>query len=259
MENGLFDLPFQVLIAALNEEQGIGPTIIEFSKNRRARFLVVDGHSVDRTVEIAKDCGAQVLFQDGKGKGDAILKGLKHLDASVNYVVFTDADYTYPAEYVPQMIKILHDNPEVGMVCGNRFSKQIDDYAFYGSFSLGNRLLAFAHAVFNGVFLMDPLTGLRAVRADILRNWMVKSQGFDIEVELNREVERQGFVSLEVPIRYRARLGKKKLEVKDGVTILKRILLEFAYATVEAIESKGKEKVCHCISCVIHLHFNVER
>jgi glycosyltransferase involved in cell wall biosynthesis len=243
MENSLSDFPFQVLIAALNEEQGIGPTITEFSKNLRARFLVVDGHSVDRTVEIAKDCGAEVLFQDGKGKGDAILKkGLKHLDASANYVVFTDADYTYPAEYVPQMIKILHDNPEVGMVCGNRFSKQIDDYAFYGSFSLGNQLLAFAHAVFNGVFLADPLTGLRAVRADILRNWVVKSQGFDIEVELNREVERQGFVSLEVPIRYRARLGKKKLRVKDGVTILKRILLEFTYATVEAVESRGKEK-----------------
>ena len=247
MQKVICDFRHQVLIAALNEEQGIGPTITEFSKNQRASFLVVDGHSVDRTVKVAKDCGARVLFQDGKGKGDAILKGLKHLDSRVKYVVLTDADYTYPAEYVPRMIKILHDNPEVGMVCGNRFSDQIDDYAFYGSFSFGNRLLAFAHTVFNGVFLSDPLTGLRVVRADILRNWVVKSKGFDVEVELNREVVRQGFVSAEVPIRYRARLGRKKLRVKDGVTIFRRILLEFAYAMVESLTLRWKEKTSKTI------------
>ena len=236
MQKSLCAFRYQVLIAALNEEQGIGPTISEFSENSHVSFLVVDGHSVDRTVDVAKDCGARVLFQDGKGKGDAILKGLKHLDSSVKYVVLTDADYTYPADYVPQMIKILHDNPEIGMVSGNRFTNQIDEDAFYGSFSFGNRLLALAHAMLNGVFLKDPLTGLRVVRADILRKWVVRSKGFDVEVELNREVVRQGFVSAEVPIRYRARLGRKKLRVKDGLTIFKRILLEFAYGIVEALK-----------------------
>jgi hypothetical protein len=49
----------------------------------------------------------------------------------------------------------------------------------------------------------------------------VKSKGFDIEV-----VERRGFGIVEVPIRYRKRLGEKKLKVSDGATILKRILLE---------------------------------
>jgi hypothetical protein len=90
------------------------------------------------------------------------------------------------------MVKILRDNPRVGMVCGNRFSGQNEGKAFYGSFSLGNRLLSFAHVVLNGVFLTDPLTGLRVVRAEVLRSWVVKSRGFDIEVELNHEVARQG-------------------------------------------------------------------
>jgi len=94
------------------------------------------------------------------------------------------------------------------------------------SFLFGNKLLAFAHNLFNGVTLKDPLTGLRVVRAEILRNWTVKSKGFDIEVELNREVERQGFNTIEVPIMYRARLGEKKLKMRHGATILKRILLE---------------------------------
>jgi len=177
-------------------------------------------------VEIAKDCGANILFQDGIGKGDAISKALEHLDHHADYIVLTDADYTYPAEYVPEMIEILERNPTVGMVCGNRFTKQIDDGAVRSSFYFGNKLLAFAHNLLNGVTMNDPLTGLRVIRAEILREWTVKSKGFDVEVELNHHVERQGYKIIEIPIKYRTRLGKKKLKIKHGATILKRILLE---------------------------------
>jgi dolichol-phosphate mannosyltransferase len=190
---------------------------------------VVDGNSRDRTVEIAKDCGANVVFQDGVGKGDAISKALKCLDHDVDYVVLTDGDYTYPAEYVPRMIEILEQNSHVGMVCGNRFNGPIDGEAVHSSFYFGNRLLAFVHNLLNGVALEDPLTGLRVVRAGILRGWSVRSKGFDVEVELNHQVERQGFQIVEVPIKYRTRLGEKKLKIRHGATILKRILLEATY------------------------------
>jgi glycosyltransferase involved in cell wall biosynthesis len=233
LQRNFVQFPTQVLIAALNEEQGIGPTISEFSNTLTTRFLVVDGKSEDATPEIAKKLGARVLFQDGTGKGDAIMKGIQHLDSETQYVVFTDADFTYPADSVPLMLSLLKNHPDVGMVCGNRFSGRIDDKAFYGSFSVGNRVLALAHRILNGVFLADPLTGLRVVRADVLRKWKVRSRGFDVEVELNREVKRQNLATVEVPIQYRARKGEKKLRVKDGVPILKRMLLEFAYAMVE--------------------------
>jgi glycosyltransferase involved in cell wall biosynthesis len=217
----------EVVIAALNEEPGIGLTIAELSENLHAhRVVVVDGHSQDRTVEIAKDCGAHILFQEGAGKGDAISKALESIDSNVEYIVLTDADYTYPAEYLPEMVEILERNPEVGMVCGNRFSQKIDKKALRNSFYFGNKVLAFAHSLFNHVDLNDPLTGLRVIRADVLKEWKVKSKGFDIEVELNHLIERQGFKTVEVPIRYRERLGEKKLKMKHGVVIMKRILLE---------------------------------
>ena len=94
--------------------------------------------------------------------------------------------------------------------------------------------MTFAHKLFNGIFLTDPLTGLRVIRAGILRKWKIKSKGFDMEVELNSEVRKQGFATIEVPIRYRTRLGDKKLRVKDGVNILKRILLESVQAIVKS-------------------------
>ena len=220
-------LSTNVFIAALNEEEGLGATLSELSESIYAqRILVIDGNSQDRTVEVAKDHGAEIFLQDGKGKGDALAKAVQHMDPDVEYVVITDADHTYPAEHVPEMIQILEQMPKVGMVCGNRFSKQTEGNAFQGRFTFGNKLLAFTHRHLNGISLQDPLTGLRVIRADILRKWIIKSKGFDIEIELNNQVSKQGFETLEIPIGYRERLGEKKLKMRHGATILKRILLE---------------------------------
>ena len=220
----------QVIIAALNEEEGVGLTIADFMDNLGSpRVLVVDGRSTDRTIEVAKNMGAEIVFQDGLGKGDALAKAVANSDLAVDYFVITDADYTYPAEYVPEMIRILEENPDVGMVCGNRFSGYLDLKGLNSIFYLGNRVIAFTHNFLNGVQLSDPLTGLRVVRAEIFRNWKVKSKGFDVEVELNHHVERAGFGIVEVPIQYRERLGEKKLGIKNGAEILKRIILETTY------------------------------
>jgi dolichol-phosphate hexosyltransferase len=217
----------QVVIAAWNEEEGIGSTIAELRQYLDSpKVLVVDGWSTDRTVEVAKSAGAAIAFQDGIGKGDAIAKAVECADLDCDYVVITDADYTYPAQYVPEMIRILKENPHIGMVCGNRFTGEVDKKALRNLFYVGNRLIAFTHNFLNGIELSDPLTGLRVVRSEILRGWKVKSKGFDIEVELNHLVERKGFSIVEIPIGYRVRLGEKKLKARHGAVILRRIMRE---------------------------------
>jgi hypothetical protein len=72
----------------------------------------------------------------------------------------------------------------------------------------------------------DPLSGLRVVRWSLLKAWKPKSRGFDIEAELNHQVERQGYKTVEIPIDYRDRLGEKKLKLRHGFTILRRIIAE---------------------------------
>jgi glycosyltransferase involved in cell wall biosynthesis len=217
-----------VIVAARNEERGIGPTLEELqSVLTDSHFVVVDGNSVDRTVEIAKNMGADVSLQDGVGKGDAMFQGVKQLDPSIRYVVFTDADYTYPAEYIPKMVEVLDHFPEVGMVIGDRFSgSQNFDRSRVNIFYIGNRFLAAMQYLINGVKLNDPLSGLRVVRAELLRTWKPKSKGFDVEAEINSVVERLGYLIAEVPIDYRHRLGEKKLGLRHGISILSRIFSE---------------------------------
>ena len=216
-----------VIIAALNEEKGIGLSLAELQKVLAdARYLVVDGNSVDRTIEFAKEMGAEILFQESTGKGEAIAQAIRSVDSDVNYVIFTDADYTYPTKCVPEMIRILEENPEVGMVTGNRFTHSLTLSAMKSLFFVGNRFLAWTQRLLNGVHLNDPLTGLRVIRWPILKNWVPRSKGFDIEAEMNHRVENQGYKTVEIPIKYRDRIGEKKLKFRHGFTILKRIVSE---------------------------------
>jgi glycosyltransferase involved in cell wall biosynthesis len=223
----LKDLPIEVVVAAYNEEEGIAPTLCEFKEVLNgAHLVVVDGKSTDRTLELAKDRGADVSIQGGKGKGNAIAHGLGQLKGDAAYVVITDADYTYPAKYVKEMISLLDLNPDVGMVLGDRFSRRYEFESDRNQFYIGNRILAFAQRLFNGVKLNDPFTGLRIVRSELVKQWDPQSQGFDIEAELNHHIKQLGYKILEFPIKYRKRLGKKKLGFRHGLTILRRIVIE---------------------------------
>jgi dolichol-phosphate hexosyltransferase len=224
------DSAIAVVIATLNEEEGIGPTIQEIKDTlSEPHLVVVDGKSIDRTLEIAKNMGASIILQEGKGKGDAMAQGLKNLDSHDRYVVFTDADYTYPAEFIPKMVEVLEHNPEVGMVIGNRIKPDGKGEAMKVPFYIGNKLIAWAHKAINGVNLKDPLSGLRVIRTDILKDWQPKSKGFDIEAEMNCVVGNMGFQILEIPIDYRIRLGKKKLGIRHGFAIMRRIISESYY------------------------------
>lgn len=225
--------PFAVVIAAYNEEEGITPTICELKEElNNPHLLVVDGKSSDRTFELAKDLGAEVLVQSGEGKGNAICEGLDFLQDDTVYVVFIDADYTYPAKFLKEMINILQLNPDIGMVLGDRFNKRYRLESDRDQFYVGNRILAFVQSLFSGIKLNDPFTGLRIVRFKLLKNWNPLSSGFDIEAELNHYIGQLGYGIAEVPISYRKRLGKKKLGFRHGLAILKRIIISSMY-TIE--------------------------
>jgi hypothetical protein len=112
------------------------------------------------------------------------------------------------------------------MVTGNRFNDSLKSNAMKSLFFVGNKILSRVHHFFNGVNLNDPFTGLRIVRWNILKNWNPKSKGFDIEAEMNRRVESKGYSIVEIPIQYRNRVGEKKLKMRDGFTIFKRIVTE---------------------------------
>ncbi len=215
-----------VFLPTYKEPEGVKLVINELREVFDPFILVIDRPTGDSTADNAEKLGATVLTQKSKGKGSAINEALKYLDAlSLNhkYVIMIDADHTYPTHYIPEMIDILESNPDVGMVCGQRpTTRELD------IFHLGNQLLTYAHRILNGIKIVDPNTGLRVIRFKLIQHWSPKSKSFDIEFELNHFINKiKGSKIVEIPIEYRDRVGEKKLSVKHGLTIMKRILSMF--------------------------------
>ncbi|MGA2973296.1 MAG: glycosyltransferase family 2 protein [Candidatus Bathyarchaeia archaeon] len=217
-----------VIIPALEEAAGIFRTILELDQELRPysgkTYLVVNGNSTDGTGRIAHRLGAVVLEQKGVGKGDAFRQALRHVPEGTKYIVLIDADFTYPAAHIPEMVNLMESDQSIGMVSGNRFGNRKKGELFKRSFYIGNRILALVHVVANGVKMQDPLSGLRVVRYDLLRNWTPKALGFDIEAELNHHIATRGYSIREIPIEFRIRIGVKKLRRRDGFRILHRML-----------------------------------
>ena len=213
-----------VFLAAYKEPEGVKLVINELREFFNPFILVIDRPAGDSTGDNAKKLGATVLTQKSRGKGSAIKEALKflgYIGMNHKYVIMIDAHYTYPTKYIPEMIDVLESNPDVGMVCGRRPESR--NLCIY---HLGNLFLRFAHLILNGITIKDPCTGLRVIRYDIIKNWRPKSKGFDIECEINHFINKiKGFNVVEIPIEYRSRIGEKKLGIRHGVTILKRMLI----------------------------------
>lgn len=216
-----------IIVPAYKEAQGIGRVLAEIRGTLNPVVLVINRPAQDGTEDSARREGAIVVEQAGRGKGNAVGIGLEYVRRylpNTRYVGFVDADYTYPAGPMSSMRAILQGNPRVGMVVGQRENLK-NNGAKSQAFAVGNRVLGRFHKVLNHVSMRDPLSGLRMVQVEVIRDWFPKAQGFDIECELNSYVhndKRLGIAEIRVP--YRERIGEKKLRLRDGFSIMARMI-----------------------------------
>jgi len=211
-----------VILPALNEEGTIGKVIDEIPREEIERkgyevnIIVVDNGSTDRTGEIAREKGARVIWESRRGKGMAIRAGFEAL--SGEFVFILDADYTYPAVHILEMLDVLEDGYDV--VMGSRLKGQIAEGAMTTLNRAGNRLLALMTNVLYGTRISDPCTGFWGLRCQVARGLDLHARGFDIEVSMLIEVARNGCIIIDVPIGYRRRSTRPKLNsLRDGSRI----------------------------------------
>ena len=179
-----------------------------------ATVIVVDGHSKDRTREIALEAGAQVLQDGGKGKGDAIRGVVSVIDTEI--VVFIDADGSHDPENIPELIEpILRD--EADHVTGSRLIGGSSE--LHGGFDEFFRLSgsSFITACINwrfGVRLSDSQNGFRAIRTDVLRQLDLRENTTTIEQEMIMKTLRKGYRMGEIPAHeYARRFGDSHIQL----------------------------------------------
>ncbi len=207
-----------VLIPTLNEEEAIGKVLDEVLEVGvpTENILVVDGGSRDRTVEIVRSKNIRVVKQYGRGKADAIKTGLEYIETP--YVLIMDGDYTYPAEHIPMLYREIKKGYD--LVIGAR--AQMDSQPLL--YRLGNKLLSKTFNLLFSTSLRDVLSGMYIIRTDVLKEIGFEMKHFSVESEIVAHVASMGGKVREIPIKYRSRLGEKKLRMKHGLSIFRDMI-----------------------------------
>jgi glycosyltransferase involved in cell wall biosynthesis len=218
-----------VVIPCHNEELTVGKVVADFrAALPAARLLVVDNRSRDRTSEIARAAGAEVIREPRPGKGFALLTGFREARAGgAEYLIMVDGDDTYPAADAPKLLAAAEAGAE--MVIGTRL-QEFEAGAFRAGHSFGNWLFIFLVRLLFGVRTQDLFSGYRVITRRFLEATPLIAQGFEVEAELSLQATVQRFPVAEVPVRYRARPKENPSKLhtyRDGYRILMAILTFF--------------------------------
>ena len=219
-----------VLIPARNEEASIGQVIQEIPKDWVDEIIVADNGSNDRTAEIAQSVGARVVREGTPGYGAACLAAVAAMDRP-GIVVFLDGDYSdYPQDLPLLLDPILNDSAD--LVIGSRVLGVAEKGALTPQQRYGNALATSLVYCLFGVRFTD-LGPFRAIRKESLDQLGMVDRNYGWTIEMQVKAARLCLRCVEVPVRYRKRIGVSKISgtlsgtVKAGTKILWTI---FKYA-----------------------------
>jgi glycosyltransferase involved in cell wall biosynthesis len=208
-----------LILPAYNEAAGLRATLASVAAlGLDLEVIVVDDGSDDETAAIAERAGAIVgRHTANRGKGAALRTGIGM--ATTQRIITMDADTTYPAQAIPQVLALLDDHDYVSAARRDgRGHIPIVNRA-------GNTLIAFAIRRVSGSRLADPLTGMYAIRRSALRGLQPSSNGFGIETEIAMKAAARQLRTAETWIEYGPREGASKLRpLRDGIEIMRTIL-----------------------------------
>jgi glycosyltransferase involved in cell wall biosynthesis len=211
-----------LVILALNEAENL-PHILPKIPPIIDEVLLVDGHSTDGTVDIARYYrpDLRVIFQEGKGKGDAIRCAIKY--ATGDIIVTIDADGSMDPEEIPLFVDVLLKGFD--FVKGSRFMQggSTSDMPLHRR--LANNLFTSLVNIMFKTSYTDLCYGYNAFRRKSIMGIELLSDGFEIETELNTKIAKSGLRITEVASLENARIhGVGKLNTfSDGYRILRTI------------------------------------
>ena len=214
-----------VIIPTLNEERNL-PHVLPKIPATMDEILLVDGYSTDNTVELAKKLcpGIRVIYQDGKGKGNALRYGIA--EATGDIIVTIDADGSMDPEQIPSFIAPLLAGYDY--VKGSRFLPRGGTLDMPWLRRLGNKIFTTLVNLLYETKYTDLCYGYNAFWRKAFQQVRLNTDGFEIETEMHIKAAKARLKVAEVPSFERARLnGKGRLGTfKDGWKIFRTILLE---------------------------------
>jgi glycosyltransferase involved in cell wall biosynthesis len=214
-----------VVIPTLNEEKNL-PHVLPRIPEWVQEVVLVDGHSTDGTIEVARTLrpDIRIVMQKGRGKGDALRTGFAA--ATGDIIVMLDADgSTDPAEILAFVGALLAG---ADFAKGSRFLQGGGTADMPLHRQLGNwGLVTLVRLLFRGRY-SDLCYGYNAFWAHVVPLLELDADGFEIETLMNIRALRAGLKIAEIPSFEAERIhGTGHLRtIPDGWRVLKTILKE---------------------------------
>tara|TARA_R110000868_G_scaffold720_4_gene5253 strand:+ start:15022 stop:15714 length:693 start_codon:yes stop_codon:yes gene_type:complete len=201
----------KVIIPAYNEEDSIANVIYDIPKIVN-EIIVINNNSIDETAKNATKTGATVLTETNKGYGFACLKGMDHIatqSKKPDIVVFLDGDYSdYPQDLIKLIKPIIEDN--IDLVVGARIKALREPNSMMPQQVFGNWLATFLMKLLYGGRFTD-LGPFRAIKYQKLLDLHMEDKTYGWTVEMQLKALRQKLSYIEVPVKYKRRIGVSKV------------------------------------------------
>lgn len=217
-----------IILPAYNEELTIGGTIEAFHcAAPGADIYVINNNSTDATRKVAlrylEEQGIQGRVTDEcrQGKGNAVRRAF--LDINADIYVMADADLTYPADRIHDLIAPILRG-EADIVVGDRRSEghyaKENKRAFH---NFGNSLVQGIVNRLFGAQLVDIMSGYRAFSRAFVKSYPILVEGFQLETDVTLHALSRRLRIVEVPVEYRDRPAgsvSKLNTFADGARVL---------------------------------------
>jgi glycosyltransferase involved in cell wall biosynthesis len=201
----------KVIIPAYNEQNAIANVINDIPEIVN-EIIVISNNSTDDTEENAKNVGATVLKEHRKGYGYACLKGMDYIaknEKKPDIIVFLDGDYSdYPEQLTALIHPILKNN--LDFVVGARVKELRESGSMTMQQVFGNWLATFLMRLFFNAKFTD-LGPFRAIKYDKLVGLKMEDKTYGWTVEMQLKVLKQKLSYVEIPMKYRNRIGISKV------------------------------------------------
>jgi len=216
-----------VIIPVLNEEKGLPMVLADIPADLVDEIVVVDNGSTDRSAEVAREQGARVVVALQRGYGSACLAAIAATQEH-EVLVFLDGDYSdYPEDMRQLLAPVVSGHAD--LVIGSRMIDREARKALLPQARFGNRLATLLMRLLFGIRCTD-LGPFRVVHRHRLLELQMQDRDFGWTVEMQLRARLRGLRVLELPVRYRKRIGRSKISgtvsgtMRAGYKILKTIL-----------------------------------
>lgn len=217
-----------VVIPAKNEEQTIGRAIEQTRSEIEEHFsrieFVVSSGSSDKTDEIAREAGATVIKDGGRGLGEAMFRGLKKAaELETDYIMTIDSDLQFQPDEAHRLIE---KRTQADLVLGSRFLEDGVDYRMSLSHRFGNWILTKSLKWLGGIKVTDAQTGYRLMRREVAEELRMIGRHTYVQ-ETIIDAHSNGFTMTEVPVTFAER--------EAGGSKVVSSITEYAFRTLPVI------------------------